>query len=153
LVSNLGPKLQRLLCLPLHHGAILIASCHGNFKNNKDPSITMKNSGRVLFFDVIKSMQLGKSELEIYNALTLGPMTISDLKKSTRLSERMLRSSINVLMKKEFIKRDVQSANRLKYVYYAALPSSIPNFLKNISARIEEKRQKSRKEILSGMKY
>src|SRR3989344_3434978 len=113
-----------------------------------------KTAGR-WFFDMLKSLQLGKSELEIYHALVSRPMTIKDLKKSTSLSERMLRSSIDALLEKNFIKRKAMTGKRLKYVYYSNQPKNVVDFLKNVVQQAEKRRLKSREEILkwSDMKY
>lgn len=113
----------------------------------------MRKEKEFRFFDMLKYLQLGKSELNIYDTLMKGPMTIKDLKKSTKLSERMLRASMDELIKKDFVKREAIDDNRLKYVYHANQPASIMEFLRAKMGEMEQKRLKSRDEIMKGMDY
>ena len=114
----------------------------------------MKSDGKGLpFLNVLKYLQLGKSELKVYAALAKGPMSIKELKKTTNLSERMLRASISNLLRKDFVNRSAVGGDRLKYVYQANQPVNVADFLRNKMAKIEENRLRSKEEIIKGIKY
>ncbi len=114
----------------------------------------MKSNGKGLpFLSILKYLQLGKSELKVYAALAKGPMTIKELKKTTNLSERMLRASINNLLRKDFVNRVAVGSDRLKYVYQANQPVNVLDFLRNKIIKIEENRLRSKEEIIKGIKY
>jgi predicted DNA-binding transcriptional regulator len=113
----------------------------------------MKKEKGFHLLDMLRCMQLGKSELQIYDSLTKEPMTIKDLKKSTKLSERMLRASIDVLVRKDFVKREIIDDRRLKYIYHANQPKNVFEFIKVKMGEMEKKRLHAREEIIKGMNY
>jgi predicted DNA-binding transcriptional regulator len=113
-------------------------------KRQKDSSVHLG------FFNMLKLFQLKHNEMQVYSLLTKGPMTIKQLQKNTRMSERSLRTHLDDLVEKNFVKRKVIEGKHLKYVYYA---NSSENLLDTLKARINEIdriRQKKKEEIIRG---
>lgn len=75
-----------------------------------------KGNSKILFG--MRYLQLKRNDLKVFGALLYHAMTIKSLIKATRLSERTLRTCLNSLISKNFIKRKVVSRKRLKYMYY-----------------------------------
>lgn len=107
---------------------------------------------QIKFMDFMRYFQLGENEIKIYNILTKKPVTIKQLQKLSKFSERMLRSHLDDLMKKNFVKKEVIEDGHLKYLYYANQPESICRYIKNMLSEIELKRAKTKKEIIRGSK-
>ena len=66
---------------------------------------------------MLRWLQLSPSEIDVYSALSSRPMTIKQLMKDTRLSERMLRTHLESLLRKNFVRREALDS-RMKYLYY-----------------------------------
>ena len=100
--------------------------------------------------NMLKSFQLKGNGMLVYNALSKSPMTIRQLQKSTKMSERSLRTHLDDLVKRNFVKRKLVEGKHLKYVYYANSGENLLDILKRRIAELEKKRLKSRDEILKG---
>lgn len=99
--------------------------------------------------NLLKYLQLGVSEMQIFQMLSK-PMTIKQLIKETKMSERMLRTHLDSLVKKQFIKRAVIEGKHLKYVYSANPTEDIISMMKTRINEIEMQRKKMRKDIIHG---
>lgn len=102
------------------------------------------------FFEMMKAIQLEASELRIYNILAKSPMTIKELVKSTKLSERMIRNDLNDLVKRNLVVRTLIEGKHLKYMYSAAVPESLISSMKTFLDNVGKKRQEMNKDILEG---
>lgn len=76
-------------------------------------------------------------QTKIFRLLMDRPMTIKQLEKVSKMSERMIRTYLGDLIEKNFIKRNIIEDRRLKYVYSANPPKMIINLLKDTISRIE----------------
>ncbi|MCX6815124.1 MAG: hypothetical protein NTY20_05755 [Candidatus Aenigmarchaeota archaeon] len=87
------------------------------------------NSSDTGFIGTLKWMQVGLREIEIYKILAKKPMSIRQLVKATRLSERMLRTHLDNLVSKKFIYRELVVGSHIKYVYHGNPEESIYDIL------------------------
>jgi predicted DNA-binding transcriptional regulator len=94
--------------------------------------------------------QLKSNEMIIYNLLVKKPMTIKQIQKITKMSERSLRTHLDDLVEKNFVQRKLTESKHLKYVYYTNSGENILNILKRRIDDLEKKRQKRRDDIVSG---
>jgi predicted DNA-binding transcriptional regulator len=98
----------------------------------------MKNSlFNQRFTNFINSIDLAQKEFRVYQFLTKKPMTIKQLERNVRVSERMLRIYLDDLLRKHFISRRVIGEKRLKYVYTANPSVEILKMIKSKIASIE----------------
>ena len=91
-------------------------------------------------------------EMQIFQILMKKPMTIKEIQKQSHMSERMLRTYLDDLTKRNFISKKVVEDRRLKYVYYANPPEIIINMTKGIIAKAEKRRSEMKKDIVHGSK-
>jgi len=82
------------------------------------------------FTDFISYLNLRTNEIKIYNLLTKKPMTIKELIRELRVSERTLRTYLFDLLKKGFVYKKVIEDRRLKYQYYAKSPVELMKFIR-----------------------
>ena len=101
-------------------------------------------------FNMLKLFQLKSNELLVYNLLTKKPMTIKQLQKNTKMSERSLRTYLDDMVDKNFVKRNLIEGKRLKYVYYANSGENLLIIIKKQIDDIEKSRIKRRDEIIKG---
>jgi len=71
---------------------------------------------------ILKFLDFKNVEIELYNLLLKGSMTITQIEKELKVSERTVREYMKSLLEKEFIVRKVEAGKRLKYVYSALPP-------------------------------
>ena len=90
----------------------------------------MKNKTENILEELVRYLDLAPKELKLYKSLLKRPMTIKQLEKSMTVSERMLRTYIDDLLTKRFIKRKIIASNRLKYMYYASPATDILRLIK-----------------------
>src|SRR3989338_8325969 len=100
------------------------------------------NSG---VFNMLKAFQLRSNEMLVYNLLSRKPMTIRQLQKSTKMSERSLRTYLD-----DFVSRKLVEDSHLKYVYSANSGESLLDTIKKQIDDIEKNRLKRREDILKG---
>ncbi|MBI4170883.1 MAG: transcriptional regulator [Candidatus Aenigmarchaeota archaeon] len=113
----------------------------------------MKRSNASLnlgIFNMLKLFQLKSNELLVYNLLSKKPMTIKQLQKSTKMSERSLRTYLDNMAGRNFVKRKLIEGKHLKYVYYANSGDNLLDIIKNHVEELEKKRLKRRDEIIKG---
>ena len=91
-------------------------------------------------------------EMEIFSLLSSKPMTIKELQKESKMSERQLRTYLDDLTERKFITKKVIEDQRLKYVYYANPPEAILGLAKEAINAIERKRVEMKRDIVSGSK-
>ncbi len=91
-------------------------------------------------------------EIDIFKMLLGRPMTIKELQKQSHMSERMLRTYLDDLAKRNFISKKVVEGRRLKYLYYANPPETILNLAKDMISSMEKKRLRMAKDIVRGSK-
>ena len=101
-------------------------------------------------FNMLKFFQLKSNELLVYNLLSKKPMTINQLQKSTKMSERSLRTYLDNMMGRNFVRRKLIEAKHLKYIYYANSGDNLLGIIKNHVEELEKKRLKRREEIIKG---
>ncbi len=78
---------------------------------------------------VFRWMRLSPNEMNIYSALSRTPMTIKQLIRATRLSERMLRTHLENLIAKNFVYKEPLMEKRIKYVYHGNPEDTICDML------------------------
>jgi len=105
----------------------------------------------VIITDLVKMFSLSSNEIKVYQLLLKKSMTIKQLKKALNVSERTLRTYIDVLLSKRFIKRKIIDANRLKYVYYSNPSDNIVMIIRKKLNSIDMKREKIAKDIIKGV--
>lgn len=123
------------------------------FKNLVFIIVFMKRSNASLnlgIFNMLKLFQLKSNELLVYNLLSKKPMTIKQLQKSTKMSERSLRTYLDNMAGRNFVKRKLIEGKHLKYVYYANSGDNLLDIIKNHVEELEKKRLKRRDEIIKG---
>jgi predicted DNA-binding transcriptional regulator len=103
--------------------------------------------------DLFSVFKLEKNEKLIYEILEKRPMTIKQLQKTTRVSERMLRTYLDDMIRRGFVKKKVVEGNRLKYVYKATEPQTILDHIKTKVTEIEKETKRAKKEIIRGSKF
>ncbi|GEM_PF-3432328 len=101
-------------------------------------------------FSMLKAFQLRSNEMLVYNILSRKPMTIRQLQKSTRMSERSLRTYLDDLVRRNFVSRKLVEDSHLKYVYSANSGESFLDTIKKQIDDIEKNRLKRREDILKG---
>jgi len=82
--------------------------------------------------DVLRYASVGKNELKVLDILSKSPMTIKQIIKLSKLSERTIRSCLSDLIRKQFIDKKALIEGQLKYLYHT-------NSTKTIIERIQEK--------------
>ncbi len=101
-------------------------------------------------FNMLKFFQLKSNELLVYNMLSKKPMTIKQLQKNMKMSERSLRAYLDNMVGRKFVKRKLIEGKHLKYVYYATSGDNLLGIIKNHVEELEKKRLKRREEIIKG---
>ncbi len=100
--------------------------------------------------NMLKAFQLRSNEMLVYNLLSRKPMTIRQLQKSTRMSERSLRTYMDDLVGRNFVSRKLVKDSHLKYVYSANSGENLLDTIKKHIDDIEKNRLKRREEIIKG---
>jgi predicted DNA-binding transcriptional regulator len=99
----------------------------------------------------IKKLQIGPTKLRIYEQLSSKPMTIKQLQKSTRMSERMLRICLDDMLRRGFIRKQILEDKHMKYLYLSNSPDTVfDSIIKHMESR-EKVRKRMKKAILNGM--
>ena len=75
-------------------------------------------------------------ETQIFQLLMRKPMTIKQLQKASHMSERMLRTYLDDLTRRNLVAKRVIEDQRLKYMYYANPPDMIINMAKDAINKI-----------------
>lgn len=88
--------------------------------------------------NVIRHLSIGKNELKIFNILSKKPLTIKQLVKISKLSERTIRSCLSDLVGKQFIKKDALIEGQLKYLYQTNSAKSIADIIKEKLSDVEK---------------
>ncbi len=91
-------------------------------------------------------------EMRIFQLLMRKPMTIKQLQKASHMSERMLRTYLDDLTRRNFVSKKVIEDDRLKYVYYANPPEMIVNMAKDVISKMGKRRIEMKKDIIHGSK-
>ncbi len=107
-------------------------------------------SANASIFSMLRLFQLKSNELLIYNMLSKKPMTIKQLQKSTKMSERSLRTHLDDLVGKNFVRRTTIEDVHLKYIYSATSGENLLGIIKKHIEDIEKIRKKARDEIIKG---
>ncbi len=79
---------------------------------------------------VIKYLSIGKNELKVFNIISKKPLTIKQIVKVSKLSERTIRSCLSDLVGKQFIKKQALIEGQLKYLYHTNSDKSIADIIK-----------------------
>lgn len=87
------------------------------------------NSTETGLMGMFRWMHLGANEIKIYGMLSKTPMTIKQLIKATRLSERMLRTHLDNLIEKNFVSKEPLLEKHIKYVYHGNPEDTICDML------------------------
>lgn len=87
---------------------------------------------------ILKFLGFKKVEIQMYNLLLEKPLTISQIRKELKVSERTIREYMKSLLDKGFVVRKVRIEKRLKYVYSALSPEQAWNRMKNEIQKIVE---------------
>ncbi len=111
-------------------------------------AIIIKNS-----LDALKFLQVGATGMMLYSVLSRKPMTISELKLKTGLSERILRAHLASLLDRDFIKREILQGDRLMYKYSSNKPENILRAIESKVYSIEKARKSVHRDILNGSKF
>ena len=92
-------------------------------KNKKQDSIFEKD----ILPRLTHILDLKKTELSIYNLLRNSekPMLVTEICKNLNSSRRLVQDYVKNLTERGFLKRDVQKAGRLSYVYIAESPLNV----------------------------
>jgi predicted DNA-binding transcriptional regulator len=98
----------------------------------------------------VHKFSLKKDEFRIYEILSKKPMTIKQIQKLAKVSEKTLRTYLKDLIKKGFVRRKIVEDERLKYKYFAR---SEMNILESMHKTITQHIKKTRKEIIKGSKF
>lgn len=99
---------------------------------------------------LLRLFQLKSNEMMVYNTLTKKPMTIRQLQNSTKMSERSLRTHLDGLVRKNFVRRRLVEDKHLKYVYYASPGESLLDMIKRHIEEIEKNRLRRKEDIIRG---
>ena len=113
----------------------------------------MKSIIKSQFMDLFNVFRLGKNEKLIYELLEKRPMTIKQLQKTTQVSERMLRTYLDDMIERGFVKKKVVEGNRLKYVYKSTEPQTILDHIKSKVTELEKDTKRAKKEIIKGSEF
>jgi len=88
---------------------------------------------------VLKFIDFKEAEIRLYNLLLDKEMTIAEIVRELKISERSVREHISKLYKKGFVNRKIVAENRLKYVYSSISPEIAWQMIKkNINAIINQ---------------
>ena len=90
--------------------------------------------------NVLDCLAIGKNEVKLFNVLLKQPMTIKQLIKFSRLSERTIRSCLTDLIKKQFVKKEAIIEGQLKYMYHT---NSAKSIIDNIQDKLAELKKSS----------
>lgn len=100
----------------------------------------------------MKKLQIGPTKLRIYEQLSDKPMTIKQLEKSMKMSERMLRICLDDMTKRGFIRKEILEDKHMKYIYLSNSTDSVfDSILKHMQNR-EKTRKLMRDQILKGLR-
>ena len=88
--------------------------------------------------NVLKYLSIGKNEIKVFNLLLKKPMTIKQMIKYSKLSERTIRTCLSDLVKKQFIKKEALIEGQLKYLYHTNSSKSIADIIKEKLSDLEE---------------
>ncbi|MFH0837506.1 MAG: hypothetical protein V1870_05225 [Candidatus Aenigmatarchaeota archaeon] len=88
--------------------------------------------------NILSFLSVGKNEAKIFAFLKKRPMTIKQLLKFTRLSERTIRTCLTDLVKKQFIKKEAIIEGQLKYMYHTNSTKSIIDQIQDKLAKFEK---------------
>lgn len=99
---------------------------------------------------MLKLFQLKSNEIIVYNILCRKPMTIKQLQKNTKMSERSLRTHLDDMVGRNFVRRKLVEGKHLKYVYYANSGETLLGAIKRNIEELERSRQRKRQEIVRG---
>src|SRR3989338_4370083 len=102
--------------------------------------------------NILSSLQLTASEMNIYKNLMKKKMDIKHLEKAVSMSERMIRTCLDDLMKKNFVKRELIESKHLKYIYHANSSDSVLDSIVKKIGEMNSKNKISRKKIMEGSK-
>ena len=108
------------------------------------------NSLNLGIFNMLKLFQLKSNELIVYNILAKKQMTIKQLQKNTKMSERSIRTYLDDMINRKFVSRKLIEGKHLKYVYYANSGENLLESVKRHIEDIEKNRLKRRDEIIKG---
>ncbi|MBI4894963.1 MAG: hypothetical protein HY831_00580 [Candidatus Aenigmarchaeota archaeon] len=98
--------------------------------------MTAKKSSKI--DDVIKHLSIGKNEQKVFNLLSKKPLTIKQIVKVSKLSERTIRSCLSDLVGKQFIKKEALIEGQLKYLYQTNSAKSIADIIKEKLSDLEK---------------
>ena len=112
----------------------------------------MANPFERSFIELFDIFKLEGNERLIYELLRKKPMTIKQLQNKSHISERMLRTYLDDMVKRGFITRKIIEEKRLKYVYYANPPENIMDVIKKKLDDVESFRKMMEREIIKGSK-
>ena len=101
-------------------------------------------------FNMLKLLQLKSNEMLIYNVLCRKPMTIAQLRKNTKMSERSLRTHLDDMLRRSFVRRKLVEGKHLKYLYYANSGDNVLAAIKRNIEDIEKMRLRTKEEIIRG---
>lgn len=99
---------------------------------------------------LVSMFSMSDSELEVFRLLMRKPMTVKQLQKESRMSERMLRTHLDDLTERKFVGKKVDDGKRLKYVYFANPPDMIIGMAQDVILKVERKRKEARRDIVRG---
>ncbi len=111
-------------------------------------AIIIKNS-----IDALRFLQVGATGMMLYAMLNRKPMTISELRLRTGLSERILRTHIASLLDRDFIRREILQGDRLMYKYSSNRPENIFRTIESRMHKIEKARKSIHSGIIKGSKF
>ena len=105
-----------------------------------------RSGGRGLM-SALEEMQLSRNERSLYDMISRRPMTIKEIIKRTRLSERMIRTYLDDLIEKSYVRKKAEIAEITKsfrYVYYGNPEDSIADLLIKRIRELQRKRSRHR---------
>ncbi|MBI5332609.1 MAG: BlaI/MecI/CopY family transcriptional regulator [Candidatus Aenigmarchaeota archaeon] len=91
--------------------------------------------------NMLSYLAIGKSEVKLFNILSKQPMTIKQIIKFSKLSERTIRTCLTDLVKKQFVKKEAIIEGQLKYLYHT---NSTKSIIDNIQEKLSEFEKASR---------
>ena len=104
-----------------------------------------KNSDNIFEKEILPKLSglldLKKTELHIYNLLRNAekPMLVTEICKNLNASRRLIQDYVKDLTERGFLKREIQEAGRLSYVYIAEPPLKVWKHLsKNLKKVMDE---------------
>ncbi len=90
--------------------------------------------------NVLKKIGFSKTEIKVYHALAKnkGEMTIKEIIKKAKVSEKSARNALKKLLKENFIRRKIVEGKRIFYKYrYVPLKKAWEHFKQNIEILIK----------------